>query len=256
MGTDRLPRIGYSELKNTLKVAEQLFLELHEEPNKRKKVALAWKAGEGLKQIKSRLEHGNWGAWKEVAEKALKKRLPERSVRTLEWYMLIAGGFDSGEDAAKIARPPTEAHRIASERKKAERNGIPFILPSRPFDSEKDLKHALRSSITEVESGLVIADGGRERRLSDGQQIDITAQDTEGNLVAIEVKVGKANGSAFAQLLDYMRIFQTNDGNTPARGILVALEFAPRVERLAKWEPNMTLKAYRYGSGQFSFQDR
>ncbi|MCY3656287.1 MAG: endonuclease NucS [Chloroflexi bacterium] len=62
------------------------------------------------------------------------------------------------------------------------------------FGLERDLQHALRSNIEQLESGLKIVDGGKERVVEAGK-IDVTARDADGRLVVIELKAGTARAA-------------------------------------------------------------
>ena len=53
------------------------------------------------------------------------------------------------------------------------------------------MQKALRANIQQLELGLEIVDGGAERTVDAGR-IDITAEDTNGRLVVIELKAGRA----------------------------------------------------------------
>ena len=117
--------------------------------------------------------------------------------------------------------------------------------------SEFYLQRAVRAFISQLEPGLTIIDGGKEKSVEAGR-IDITAEDTDGNLVAIELKVGTAGPEAIAQLLAYMGTVD-NPARRKVRGILVANEFSPRVVQAAQAVSNVALKAYSF---QMSFQDR
>ena len=57
------------------------------------------------------------------------------------------------------------------------------------FGLERDLQTALRSNIQQLESGLQVADGGKERTCDAGR-IDITARDAQGLTVVIELRRG------------------------------------------------------------------
>src|SRR5437870_4030059 len=57
------------------------------------------------------------------------------------------------------------------------------------FGLERDLQNELRRSIADLESGLSIIDGGKERRVASGF-IDITGLDRDGATVVIELKAG------------------------------------------------------------------
>ncbi len=118
------------------------------------------------------------------------------------------------------------------------------------FDLERDLQKALRSNIQQLEPGLRITDGGVERTVEAGR-IDITAEDSDGRLVLIELKRRKASLASIGQLLSYMGS-PDNDSNRPVRGILVANSFGPGVVMAAKAVPNLSLRAYSF---QFSFRE-
>ena len=79
------------------------------------------------------------------------------------------------------------------------------------FGLERDLQSALRANISQLESGLTIADAGRERTTEAGR-IDIVAQDSKKNLVIIELKAGLATPEVIAQVLAYMGAVAESDG--------------------------------------------
>lgn len=108
------------------------------------------------------------------------------------------------------------------------------------FGLERDLQQALRANISQLELGLVIADGGKERQVPSGR-IDITAKDRYGWTVAIELKVGKADRDAVAQVLSYI-----GDLGDSTRGIIVAGDFAPNALSAARAAHHIELKRYRH----------
>lgn len=116
---------------------------------------------------------------------------------------------------------------------------------------ERDMQHALRANLGQLEAGLSIADDGRERSVEAGRT-DIVARDRDGRLVVIELKAGRAEPDSIAQILAYMASVAGNEKN-PVRGILVAFDFAQRVELAAKAVPGLQLKQY---SVRFTFKDR
>jgi len=95
------------------------------------------------------------------------------------------------------------------------------------FGLEKDLQVALRANIQQLEDGLNIIDGGKERSTKAGR-IDITSQDSQGSIVVIELKAGRATSGVVAQVLSYMRVVAEED-QKPVRGIIVAGDFNDRV---------------------------
>jgi RecB family endonuclease NucS len=111
---------------------------------------------------------------------------------------------------------------------------------------ERDLQKALRRNIAQLQPDLRIVDGGKERQ-TDAGNIDITAEDSTGTTVIIELKAGEAQPEALTQLLAYMGAI---DNSRPVRGILIAGDFHQRLTYAAKAIPNVTL--HRYGH-RFTF---
>ena len=118
------------------------------------------------------------------------------------------------------------------------------------FRLESDLQRVLRSNIRQLEAGLTIIDGGSERRVETGR-IDITAEDSKGCLVVIELKAGRANLAAIGQLLSYMGS-EISEQYSAVRGILIASDFDPRLVAAARAVSNVSLVAYSF---QFSFRE-
>lgn len=115
---------------------------------------------------------------------------------------------------------------------------------SQTFGLEKDLQHALRKHIAQLEEGLIVTDGNAEKRVDAGF-IDILAKDRDGHPVVIELKAGASKPEAVAQLLAYMGCIAEETGQ-PVRGFLIAADHHPRVSLAAKAVPNLTLKTYSY----------
>jgi endonuclease NucS-like protein len=116
------------------------------------------------------------------------------------------------------------------------------------FGFERELQHALRRNIDQLESGLTIIDGGNERKVASGF-IDITARDRSGATVAIELKrAGVSDRNAVGQILGSMGDLM--EGTQSVRGILVAGEFSPGIIAAAKVVPNLSLVRYSF---RFSF---
>ena len=117
------------------------------------------------------------------------------------------------------------------------------------FGLERDMQSALRQNIEQLESGLKIIDGGKER-ITEVGRIDITASDAKDNIIVIELKAGIASPSVIAQILAYMSaVADTDEKNV--RGILVAKGFHKQVIFAAKSIPNLELKEYSF---QFNFE--
>lgn len=113
------------------------------------------------------------------------------------------------------------------------------------FGMERDLQRALRANIAQLESGLRILDGGKERQTAAGN-IDITAEDSTGTTVVIELKAGEAQPDALAQLMSYMGALKER----PVRGILIAHDFHPRLIHAVEVASNVALRRY---SHKFTF---
>ncbi len=115
------------------------------------------------------------------------------------------------------------------------------------FGLERDMQDAIRETITQLESGLEIIDGGVERKVVSGF-IDILAKDSNGAFVVIELKAGKASDSVIAQTLGYMVDIADAEGLeiNQVRGIIVAKSFNKRIETAARAVPTLALKAYTY----------
>jgi hypothetical protein len=114
---------------------------------------------------------------------------------------------------------------------------------------EKDLQDALRRNIEQLESGLEIIDGGKERH-TDAGYLDITARDRNGTIVVIELKAGLAKPAALTQVLAYVATISGKE-KKPVRGLLVAAGFHDKVSFAVKAVPNVQLRQYRY---KFTFE--
>lgn len=115
------------------------------------------------------------------------------------------------------------------------------------FSLEKDMQAALRRSITQLEAGLEIIDGGAERKVPSGF-IDILARDAAGRAVVIELKAVKATRDAIGQMLAYMGDISDlpAGASAPVRGILVAPEFDHRALSASRVVPHLTLMEYSF----------
>ncbi len=125
------------------------------------------------------------------------------------------------------------------------------IETERTFTLERDLQEALRKSITQLEVGLEVADGGIEYSVPSGR-IDILAKDAEGASVVIELKAVRAPRDAVAQVLAYMGDIQSSTEKA-VRGILVAPDFDPRAVSAARMVPSLKLVEYKFS---FSFSQK
>ncbi|MCP9490639.1 MAG: endonuclease NucS [Solirubrobacteraceae bacterium MAG38_C4-C5] len=116
------------------------------------------------------------------------------------------------------------------------------------FGFERQMQDELRRNIHQLDPGLRIVDEGRERRVESGF-IDILAEDDQGSLVVIELKISEAPDSAIAQVLSYIGSLQTEEDPRAVRGILIARDFTTRV-RLAARAAAIQLVEYGFN---FSF---
>lgn len=121
--------------------------------------------------------------------------------------------------------------------------------PDARLSLERDLQAALRRSITQVEPGMTIIDGGAERQVPSGR-IDILAQDATGARVVIELKAVKAPRDAVAQVLAYMGDLTTEEEGD-VRGLLIAPDFDPRAISAARMVPALRLMRF---SVSFAFE--
>jgi RecB family endonuclease NucS len=116
------------------------------------------------------------------------------------------------------------------------------------FGLERDLQLALRKHIDQLEPGLKIIDDGKEQTVESGR-IDITAEDSSGTVVVIELKPGSADRETVGQVLGYMGDMMMTKKSV--RGILVAGEFPAGTVAAARAVPNLRLKKYSF---RFSFE--
>ena len=106
------------------------------------------------------------------------------------------------------------------------------------------LSSSLRANLQQLEPGLHVADGGKERTTEAGR-IDITAQDRDGATVVIELKAGTAAPDALTQLLAYLAVVG-RDEEKPVRGILVAGDFHPRIVFAVRALGHVQLRRYGF----------
>lgn len=116
---------------------------------------------------------------------------------------------------------------------------------------ERDMQAALRLTIEQLEPGLTIIDDGAERSVDSGF-IDITASDTNGAIVVIELKTGVAGQRAVAQLLSYMGDITNEEPDKLIRGILIASDFDHKAIAAARMVPSLSL--HKYGI-RFNFSE-
>lgn len=178
--------------------------------------------------------------------------LPEEQRQAIR--SLLGDGLDSQAIAAQLGVSPNTVAGVKAQITRGtyvDNGGIAEAEASAvdtAFGLERDLQLALRRSIEQLEPGLTIIDGDREKTVASGR-IDITARDQEGLTVVIELKAGAADRDAVGQLLSY--VGDLMDQETKVRGILVAREFTPRAVSAARAAPGVRLVSYSF---QFTFQ--
>jgi RecB family endonuclease NucS len=111
------------------------------------------------------------------------------------------------------------------------------------FGLERDLQAALRNNIEQLESGLSITDGGKEKQVASGR-IDIIATDKQGSAVVVELKAGTADRETVGQIIGYMGDLQP--ANKSVRGIIVAGDFTQAAVSALGSMPNLQLKKYGF----------
>lgn len=164
---------------------------------------------------------------------------------------MIDQGMRSNEIAAKLGVSPMQVAAIRAHMTMGTYTRDPMEVADEgeaetyasTFGLERDLQDALRENIEQLEPGLRIADKGKEVITSTGRP-DITCEDREGNLVAVELKSGLAADEALTQVLGYMAALKREHGKS-VRGILVAGDFSRRMAMAATNIPNLVLKRYR-----------
>lgn len=148
------------------------------------------------------------------------------------------------DDPASAAVSAENAIEVAGELIKERKEG-------RLFEIERHLQESLRSEIGQLEKGLSVSDGGSERGVESGL-IDITATDSEGAIVVIELKRGRGGREAIGQVLGYMGDVAKEEPSRQVRGILVAADFDQSCKSAAAFVPQLKLMKYRF---QFSFDE-
>ncbi len=119
---------------------------------------------------------------------------------------------------------------------------LPIEDKQQRLSLERDMQTALRRNIISLEPSLKVIDDGAERAVDSGL-IDITCEDDK-SIVVIELKAGKADSRAIAQILGYMGDLQEEDDTKPVRGILVAHDFDKRTKSAASVVPTLKLMKY------------
>lgn len=106
------------------------------------------------------------------------------------------------------------------------------------------MQAAIRRNIQQIEKGLRITDGGKERSVDTGF-IDIMTVDADSTPVVIELKTGVAGQRAVAQILSYIGSVMEEEQTDHVRGILIASNFDKKARAAAKVVPSLTLMRYQ-----------
>ena len=150
--------------------------------------------------------------------------------------------YRSAAELYKRFRDETEDDGLETPESKEMGNTVSLEeVPGQRMGLERDLQAALRSDIQPLEPGLRIIDGGTERSVDSGF-IDITARDSSGTTVVIELKAGVAGQKAVAQILSYMGDVSEEVGDV--RGILVASGFDAKAKAASRMVPSLILRKY------------
>jgi RecB family endonuclease NucS len=180
--------------------------------------------------------------------------MPLSESQAAEVVKLLEDGRDAHEIAENLGVPFRNVVAIKAAQKRlknqarTETEELVDEAVEQTFALESDMQDALRSNIAQLEAGLKIVDGGKEKKVASGF-IDITAEDKQGATVVIELKAGTAEHKAIAQLLSYMGDVMTD--SKPVRGILIAGDFTTRALSAARAVPNIALRKYTF---HFSFE--
>jgi hypothetical protein len=112
------------------------------------------------------------------------------------------------------------------------------------FRIEKEMQAAVRKQLSNIEPGLLEADGGTEVSTSTGR-LDILAKDARGGHVVIELKAGVCPPGAIEQVLGYAQSIEEERGGK-ARALLIAADFPDRMRAAAKRIPSVQLLTYEF----------
>jgi RecB family endonuclease NucS len=119
---------------------------------------------------------------------------------------------------------------------------------------ERDVQEYLSERLDDIEQGLSVQSDrtGLEVQVDSGR-VDILAEDTDGDLVVIEIKAGEAKRAVLGQIKAYMadvidELSETGD----VRGIIVSEDFSQQLTRAMTLENNIELYTYRV---EFSFDE-
>ena len=117
------------------------------------------------------------------------------------------------------------------------------------FAAESDLRDFLVKNLSCIEKGLHLYEGdgriGAEFSIDEGKgRIDLLAVDKNGQLVVIELKLGRGRNKTLGQLLYYMGWVDAHLANAPCRGIIIAKEIPEDLVLAVKRVPGISLCTY------------
>jgi RecB family endonuclease NucS len=180
--------------------------------------------------------------------------VPVTAEQKTEILALLGQGLDRNEVAERLGVTPGQVSAVKAVAARGNRSGeietdkaLGDAIET-TFGLERDLQRALRDHIEQLEPDLTIIDDNKEQSVPSGR-IDITARDSAGATVVIELKAGPADRDAIGQLLAYMGDLMAVAKSV--RGILIAGEFSPRAIATARAAPNIRLVRYGF---RFSFE--
>ena len=119
----------------------------------------------------------------------------------------------------------------------------------REFAYERDLQSYLSKNLDQIEPGLTLF----EDELSNGveypagrRRIDILAQDKNGVLVVVELKVARSYDRVVGQILNYVSWVKENlaDSGQSVRGIIIGRKITEDLQLACKFIPDLTLMEY------------
>lgn len=117
--------------------------------------------------------------------------------------------------------------------------------PSEPpttLSVEKDLRKYISFNPGVVEKGLKLI--SEEFSVDEAGRIDVLCEDSEGNLVVIELKKGRSGDEVVGQTLRYMGWLKKNK-KPNVRGIIVLGERDNHVQYAVEAVPNVQIKYYK-----------
>lgn len=118
------------------------------------------------------------------------------------------------------------------------------VLRETRISLERDLESFIVEQIHTVEKGLKLKEPEYRQVSVDSGRIDVLAEDSQGNIVIIELKAGQARDRVLAQTLAYMSDITETYGDAETRGIIIAHSFSDRLLQAVKMVPRVKLLSY------------